>query len=306
MLQKAQEVAAGVAADILAGRLAPGDRVPAVRALAHDLGCSPGTAARAHMMLREAGVIAGPPRAPAVVAPDGVARALAMSARAGTVRLCGSDDPALDLLLSAVGPAVERAATGQGSVAGLGMLAQGTVHATAMHLRDVRTGRSNDTFVRRVMGGEPAMLVHLWSRQQGIVVPKGNPRGVSTVADLAGARLAWRAPGTGSRLLLTRLLRDAAVDPIPEGELCGSHLGVAVAVAAGAVDAGLAVQSAAEAVDADFIPVEWEDFELAVDPESIGLLAPALEVLASTPMQDRVSRMPGYDLHRSGQTRVAA
>jgi putative molybdopterin biosynthesis protein len=201
---------------------------------------------------------------------------------------------------------VERATSGQGSVAGLGMLAQGTVHASAMHLRDVRTGRSNDIFVRRVIGGEPAMLVHLWSREQGIVVPKGNPRGIDAVADLEGTRLAWRAPGTGSRLLLTRLLRDAAVDPMPEGELCGSHLGVAVAVAAGAADAGLAVRSAADAVDADFIPVEWEDFELAVDPDSMGLLVPVLDVLASTTVQERVTRMPGYDLRRSGDTRVAA
>ena len=293
MLQKAQEVAARIATDVVSGRLEPGDRVRGVRTLAHDLGCSPGTAARAHMMLREAGVIAGSPRSRAEVTPDGVVRALAMIAHSGTVRLCGSDDPALDMLIAAVGPTVERATSGQGSVAGLGMLAQGTVHASAMHLRDVRTGRSNDTFVRRVIGGDPAMLVHLWSREQGIVVPKGNPLSIAGVDDLAGARLAWRAPGTGSRLLLTRLLRDAGVDPVPAGELCGSHVGVAVAVAAGAVDAGLAVRSAAEAVDADFIPVEWEDFELAVDPDSMGLLMPVLGVLASPTVQDRVRRVPG-------------
>jgi len=306
VIQKAQEVAVSLAAEIVAGRLAPGDKVPGVRTLAQLRGCAPGTAARAHMILREAGVIGGLPRSPAVVTDDGYARALAMSARSGSVRLCGSDDPALDMLLAAVGPAVERAATGQGSVAGLGMLAQGTVDATALHLRDARTGRSNDTFARRVIGGEPATLVHLWSREQGIVVPKGNPRGIEGVDDLAGARLAWRAPGTGSRLLLTRLLREAGVDPAPDGEPCGSHLGVAVAVSAGAVDAGLAVRSAAEAVDADFVPLEWEDFELAVDPESIGLLVPVLDVLASTTVQDRVRRMPGYDLGHSGEMRVAA
>jgi putative molybdopterin biosynthesis protein len=306
MIQKAQDVAVGVANDVVAGRLAPGDQVPGVRVLAHERGCSPGTAARAHMILREAGVITGPPRSRAVVTPDGITRALAMSSSSGTIRLCGSDDPALDLLLAAVGPVAERATTGRGSVAGLGMLAQGTVHASAMHLRDARTGRSNDTFVRRVIAGEPATLVHLWSREQGLVVPKGNPRSIRGVGDLAVARLAWRAPGTGSRLLLSRLLRDAGVDPMPEGELCDSHLGVAVAVAAGAVDAGLAVRSAAEAVDADFVAVEWEDFELAVDPDAMRLLAPVLDVLASTAVQDRVRQMAGYDLRRSGERRVAA
>jgi molybdate-binding protein len=305
VVQKAREVAVGVGNDVIAGRLEAGDAVPGVRTLARRLGCSPGTAARAHAMLRQAGVITGHPRSRSVVTADGVARALAMSAQTGTVRLSGSDDPALDLLLSSVGPTVERASGARGSVAGLGLLAQGSVDAAAVHLHDARTGRSNDTFARHVLGGDPAMIVHLWSREQGIVVPRGNPRGIGAVADLDGTRVAWRAPGTGSRLMLTRMLREAGVAP-PEGELCDSHLGVAVAVTTGAVDAGLAVRSVAAAVDADFVPLAWEDFELAVDPDSMGLLMPILDVLATTEVQDRLVRMHGYDLARSGQSRVAA
>lgn len=274
--------------------------------LAEQVGCSPGTAARAHADLREAGIIAGPPRSRAVFTADAVARSLAMKVTVGTVRLSGSDDPALDLLLTAVGPAVERAPGGRGSVAGLGLLAQGAVDAAAVHLRDARTGRSNDSFVRHVFGGEPAVLVHLWSREQGIVVPKGNPLGISGVSDLGGRKLAWRAPGTGSRLLLNRLLREGGVAPDPDAEPCDSHLGVAVAVTTGAADAGLAVRAVAEAVDADFIPVEWEAFELAVAPDSAMLLAPILDVLASTTVHDRLSRVGGYDLRRSGESRVAA
>jgi molybdate-binding protein len=306
MVQKAQEVAASIAADVVAGRLAAGDPVPPVRRLAADVGCSPGTAARAHSMLREAGVITGVPRAHAVVAIDGVAAALAMNARVGTLRLSGSDDPALDVLLSVVGTSVERVTGGRGSVAGLSMLAQGAVEAAAIHLRDARTGRHNDSFARRAIAGDPATLVHLWRREQGIVVAGGNPSGIRGIPDLAGRRLAWRAPGTGSRLLLTRLLRDADVAPAADGEVCDSHLGVAAAVTTGAVDAGLAVRSVAEAVGADFIPVEWEDFELAVGRDSIGLLAPLLNVLASSSIHDRVSGLNGYDLRRSGDTRLAA
>ncbi len=162
-----------------------------------------------------------------------------------------------------------------GSVAGLRLLAEGRVDAAAVHLRDADTGGSNDVFARRLIGGGAALLVHLWRRQQGLVVPKGNPSGIRGIADLQGARLAWRAPGTGSRLLLNRLLREQDVVPAPHEEVCDSHFGVAVAVAAGAVDAGLAVRAAAEYVDADFVHLEWEDFELAVDPLATGLLDPA-------------------------------
>ncbi|HLR93614.1 MAG TPA: substrate-binding domain-containing protein [Jiangellaceae bacterium] len=306
MTQKAQAVAAGVATDVIAGQLAPGEIVPPVRQLAQQAGCSPGTAARAHALLREAGIITGRPRSHAVVAVDGVTAALAMSAQVGTLRLSGSDDPALDVLVAVAGTSVERVTGGRGSVAGLSLLAQGTVEAAAVHLRDARTGQHNDSFARRAIGGDPATLVHLWRREQGIVVASNNPLGIRGIPDLAGRRLAWRAGGTGSRLLLTRLLRDAGVTPAPDGEMCDSHLGVAAAVTTGAVDAGLAVRSVAEAVGAEFIPVEWEDFELAVVPDSGDLLAPLLTVLASTSVHDRVFRMSGYDLRRSGDTRVAA
>jgi molybdate-binding protein len=302
---KARGVAELVASDVVAGRLEPGDPVPSVRMLARRLGCAPGTAARAHAILRESGVTVGDPRSRAVVAAHGVASALAMGAHVGALRLSGSDDPALDVLLSAMGAGVERLGA-RGSVAGLRMLAEGTVDAAAVHLRDALTGSSNDVFTRRLLGGGAARLIHLWRRQQGIVVPRGNPSGIRGIADLDGARLAWRSPGTGSRLLLNRLLREADVVPAPADEVCDSHFGVAVAVAAGAVDAGLAVRAASEYVDVDFVPVEWEDFELALNPPAISLLGPLLEVLASPAVRRQITALGGYDLRRSGESRMAA
>src|ERR1700752_4343436 len=116
-----------------------------------------------------------------------------------------------------------RPAGGSGRAAGggVGMLAEGAGDAAAVHLRDARTGRYNDVFARRVVGGEPARLVHLWRREQGLVVPKGTPLGIRGMAVLDGVRLAWRQPGTGSRLLLNRLLLETRAVPAPEGELCG-------------------------------------------------------------------------------------
>jgi molybdate-binding protein len=36
------------------------------------------------------------------------------------------------------------------------------------------------------------VLVHLWSREQGLIVPSGNPRGIYRVADEACLRVARR------------------------------------------------------------------------------------------------------------------
>ena len=78
------------------------------------------------------------------------------------------------------------------------------------------------------------------------MVAPGNPLGIRGVADLAGHRLAWRAPGTASRLLLERLLLEAGIDSPPgTEEAFDSHLGVSATVGAGAADAGLAVRAVA-------------------------------------------------------------
>jgi hypothetical protein len=43
-----------------------------------------------------------------------------------------------------------------------------------------------------------------------------------------------------------------------------------------------------------------------VNPRAVGLLGPLLEVLASASVHRRLYRLSGYDLSRSGESRVAA
>ena len=57
-----------------------------------------------------------------------------------------------------------------------------------------------------------------------MVVAQGNPLGIRGVADLDGDRLAWRAPGTASRLLLERLLLEAGIDLRPGCERPSTHI----------------------------------------------------------------------------------
>jgi putative molybdopterin biosynthesis protein len=176
----------------------------------------------------------------------------------------------------------------------------------SVHLFDVASGRWNDPIARGVLGGEPVELVHLWRREQGLVVARGNPFDIGGVADLEGRRIAWRAPGTGSRLLLERLMRTAGCAPRPElGEPVESHLAVAAAVATGAADAGLAVRAVAESAGLDWVPVMSEPFELALDPAAKTAAEPLLATLAASSVQARLTAMPGYDLSRSGELRVA-
>ena len=300
-------LAAHLAQEIAGGRWAEGESLPGVRKLAQQVGCSPGTAARAYTALRDSGVLAGSPRSRFKVAAGGTARAARWRGDAQALRLGGSDDPALDMLVRATGEAVAVLPGPRGSVNGMVQLSRGQADAATLHLLDVASGRWNDPIARGALGGAPVELIHLWRREQGLVVARGNPHGIGGVADLEGRRIAWRPPGTGSRLLLERLMLAEGRVPHPElGEPAESHLAVAAAVATGAADAGLAVRAVAESAGLDWVPVISEPFELALDPAAREAAEPLLATLAEPRMQARLEAMPGYDLSMSGELRMAA
>jgi molybdate-binding protein len=302
-----QEVAARVAREVAAGRRAEGERLPGVRRLAREAGCSPGTAARAYAALRDAELISGAPRSSFVVAPDAAARAGSWDPGAGSVLIAGSDDPALDLLLRASRGSATVAPGARGSVPGLEQLARGTADAAAVHLLDVASGRWNEGFAKSALAGQPVLLLHLWRREQGLVVPRGNPTRIRAVADLAGQRVAWRPPGAGSRLLLERLMLKEGLQPRPDlGVQANSHLAVAAAVASGAADAGLAVRAVADSLGLDWIPVATEWFELALAAGSRTAMDSLLDVLGSTTVQKRLAALPGYEPAMSGEVREVA
>jgi putative molybdopterin biosynthesis protein len=281
--------------------------VPGVRKIAGEVGCSPGTAARAYSALRDSAVLEGSPRSRFVVAPGGSARAARWRGNAQALRLGGSDDPALDVLVRATGDAVSVVPGPRGSVNGIVQLARGAADATTLHLFDVASGRWNDPIARGALGGAPVELVHLWQREQGLVVARGNPHGITSVADLRARRIAWRPPGAGSRLLLERLMLAAGCAPRPErGEPAESHLAVAAAVATGAADAGLAVRAVAESAGLDWVPILSEPFELALDQAAKAAAEPLLATLAESSVQARLRAMAGYDLSMSGELRLAA
>jgi molybdate-binding protein len=300
-------LAARLAREIAAGRWPDGEPLPGVRMLAGEVGCAAGTAARAYGALRDGGVLAGSPRSRYVVAPQGAVRAANWGTETVAFRLAGSDDPALDALVRGAGDRVSVVPGARGSVHGLVQLARGTADAAAVHLLEAASGRWNDALARGVLGGEPVWLVHLWRREQGLVLAPGNPLHIRGVRDLAGRRIAWRPPGTGSRLLLERLMRVEGCEPRPRlGEPAESHLAVAAAVAAGAADAGLAVRAVAAAAGLEWLPLAREPFELALGTVSMAAAEPLLDVLASREVQDRLAAIPGYDLSHSGESRLAA
>jgi putative molybdopterin biosynthesis protein len=59
---------------------------------------------------------------------------------------------------------------------------------------------------------ENAYLVKGYMREQGIIVPKGNPHGIKNVRDIIekNLRIVNRGRNTGTRILLDKMLREIA------------------------------------------------------------------------------------------------
>jgi putative molybdopterin biosynthesis protein len=291
--------------DVAEGRIREGAAMPPVRTLAAETDCSVGTVVRAYARLEELGLVIRRERARARLTAGARLRARQLLG-SSPVRATGSDDPALDVVLRAVGEQVAIDSSARGSVSGLGRFARGEADLALVHLLDAASGTYNDAFVRRLLGDEPVVLVHLWRREQGLVLPRGNPRGVAGVRDLEGARLAWRSAGSGTRLAFERVLREAGIAQPGAGLVVDSHRAVAAAVATGAADAGLAVRAAAAAFDLEFVPLIVEPFEVAIAERDVDLAAPLADAVADGELAGRISALGGYDLSDTGATRRAA
>ena len=294
------ELTAKLAHRIAGGELAAGSPLPSVRDLAAAEATTASTVTRAYRELAEAGVIVVTPRRSARVAPHGDVAARSLLRGGERFRLAGSDDPALSLLMARMPEAVAPVGA-SGSYRGLVALWSGQADGASIHLRH-RDGEYNAPFARGVLAGRDPVIVHLWRREQGLVVPHGNPRSVERIADLRTLRVARRPTGTGTRTLLDRMLLDARLEPDQiSGPTVELHLDVALAVATGEADAGLGLRSAATRLGLDFVPLYWEPFEIATTREQSGGVRPLLAALADATLADQISALGGYDLAGAGQ-----
>ena len=221
----------------------------------------------------------------------------------------GSHDLCLDLLAQYLADSGRRfTSANAGSLGGLLALRRGDAHLAGAHLLDPATGGYNTSYVEKYLPGVPVVLVTLVYRDQGLIVAKGNPKGIRTLADLARDDLQFvnRQRGAGTRLLLDYHLEKQGIAP---ESIKGyrreefTHMAVAVAVQSGVTDCGLGIASAAHALGLDFIPLEQERYDLVIprvhyDSE---LLQPLLDLIRGPNLRRAVAALPGYDTTRMGE-----
>lgn len=196
-----------------------------------------------------------------------------------------------------------------GSVAALEALKQGEVHIAGLHIVDPQSGESNIPFLKRNFKGKKVQVVTFASWEQGLLVKKGNPKGLRQVEDVAQKRVICinREEGAGARFLFDDHLTRAG---IPTKQVRGydvtafSHIEVARHVSEGRADVGIGLRSAAQACGLDFIPLQVERYDLVI-PNLLMNSHPSLrlflDTLVSKRLRSEIEALGGYDTRETGK-----
>ena len=228
------------------------------------------------------------------------------------IRIVGSHDVALNILLDLLRQRVEglhTEVTHAGSLGGLIALQEERADLAGTHLLDEETGEYNFPYVKRVLPGRQLAIVNLSYRIQGLMFALGNPLKITGLADLRRKDVTFvnRQEGSGTRVLLDLQLKRHGISP---DEIKGydvefdSHLAVASHIARGNADVGLGIEAAATSHKLGFMPMFRERYDLVIPLANYRSerLAPMLEIIASDEFKKIVDGVGGYDTSQTGTT----
>ncbi|MCL2152207.1 MAG: molybdopterin biosynthesis protein [Oscillospiraceae bacterium] len=227
--------------------------------------------------------------------------------------IIGSHDPLIDELaelLRVENDDINLSSAHVGSMGGLLAVRKGEAHLAGTHLLDETSGEYNVSYVRKILPEGGARLVECVERAQGLILRKGNPKGIRGIADLgqAGLRYVNRQKGSGTRILIDYLCRKNSVDT---SEIYGydreefTHTSVAALIAADSADAGLGIYSAAKMYDLDFVPIWQERYDLLIPDYAwdMPMMKKLLDVIRSDVFHGRLEALGGYTIKNPGSVR---
>ncbi len=231
-----------------------------------------------------------------------------------TIVVIGSHDPLMDELsdlIHTADPEMNLSSSHVGSMGGIMAARRGEAHLGGVHLLDEADGTYNTSFIRKYFPNGGVRLVECVGRTQGLMIQKGNPKGIKGVADLQreGLRYVNRQKGSGTRILIDYLCKKENIDT---GKIYGydreefTHTSVAAQIASDSADAGMGIYSAAMLYDLDFIPVCTEQYDLLIPDYAweTPMVQKLIEVLKSDAFRKRLEALGGYTIGDPGTVRM--
>ncbi len=223
----------------------------------------------------------------------------------------GSHDYLFNAILRHVSRDFQVKSVYAGSLAGLDSVAKGIADLAGMHVLDKDTGTYNVPVIKKLGYEKKVALIAGYLREIGLVVPKGNPKNISSLLDLLREDIVFvnRSRYSGTRVLIDIMLEKIAEEKgIPFDELVGrirgyyseakTHSGVAISVLNGRADVGVSLRYVAVKYGLDFIPLAYERFDIAVSLDSIGTkeVRKVVEFMKSSEFKEMLVEYPGYKL----------
>ena len=189
-----------------------------------------------------------------------------------------------------------------GSEEALASLGRDESDIVGFHVPEDWTAAQLANWLARWLKPSLHVCLPLMRRCQGLIVARGNPHRLQTLADAGkrGLRMVNRQRGSGTRSLIDQLLAANGLRP---ESIAGyaheefTHEAIAATVAAGQADVGFGIEAAAARYDLGFVPLLWERYgfvmrsAVAASPEGKAFLAR----LHGNTFRQRLIAMPGYE-----------
>ncbi len=194
-----------------------------------------------------------------------------------------------------------------GSLHALKEFAEGRADVAGFHVPIAGRPDWDRSLMLRGLRARRDRLIRFVDRDQGLILPHGNPMQVKTFRDIASQRLRFinRQRGSGTRLVIDQLIDHGDIDGseiIGYGNEEFTHRAVAATVASGGADAGFGLRAAAAEHRLAFIPLVRERYFLAVRAKAVEKTAVTRLIQAlRSPVFIRIARgFPGYRADAAG------
>jgi len=191
--------------------------------------------------------------------------------------------------------------TWRGSEEALAALGRGDCDVAGFHVPENWTTAQLVAWLRQWLKPKLHVCLPVMRRRQGLIVARGNPLKLHSLADIAarGARMVNRQRGSGTRTLIDQLIAangiaPASIDGYAHEEF--THDAVAATVASGSADVGFGIEAAAARYDLDFVPLVDERYGFALRHSAVASEAGQtfLRRLSGKTFRQRLQSLPGY------------
>ena len=229
----------------------------------------------------------------------------------GAILASGSNDPVLDMLLTATKkshPEFYIFSANTGSVNGLKALNEGLTDIALSHLFDAESGQYNIPYLSKYLPDINPVVVNLFHRELGFLIHPDIASQIKGFESLDGKKLRFvnRQIGSGTRLLLDYHLQKLGIAPDQidgyEKEVY-THFEVGLSIIAGEAQVGIASAAIGKLLGLAFKPITSECFDMILDQSTFfqSGVQSFIETLKTEEFRNRVEKIGGYDFRDSGK-----